>query len=587
MNAQEQEPSYARGETGEELLEATIPAYMKKIVAAFSENLALVDVPGNIRWTYREFWEKTGALARGLRGLGFQRGDRIGIWSVNNPQWLLLQIATARLGIILVNLNPAYRARELSHALRKSRVQGLFFIPGFKTSDYVSIAGEVIPELKTAQPDLSESDPDTTPRRVVLYNPRDIESPDRPLSGLTLWSELMEQGASISDKELDAQENELDRQDTINIQYTSGTTGSPRAVALSHRNILNNAYFAARELGVESADSLCVTVPFYHCFGMVLSNLLIWSRGATLVLPGEYFQPGDVLAAVAQERCSILHGVPTMFLALLEHPDFASFDLSSLRTGIMAGAPCPASLVRRVRREMHLADIRIGYGQTEASPLTHITRKNDDERRQTETVGFNLPFQETKIVDPASGEIVPRGETGEICFRGYHVMKGYYGDPEATSRAIDSSGWLRSGDLGSMEDDGYLKITGRLKDMIIRGGENIYPREIEEFLLEHPDIAEAAVFGVPDEKYGEAVCAWIRPRPGATLSEEDIREYCAGSIAHFKIPKRIRFVEDFPLTVTGKIQKFRMREIETQEARPREEARERRTRRENAVPGRE
>jgi fatty-acyl-CoA synthase len=372
---------------------------------------------------------------------------------------------------------------------------------------------------------------------------------------------VLEEGESITAKQLDEITATLDRDDAINIQYTSGTTGFPKAVVLSHRNILNNAWFSAKALHFSENDRLCIPVPFYHCFGMVLANLLCLSVGACIVIPSEYFEALPILNAVEKERCTALHGVPTMFIAELEHPDFPKLDTSTLRTGIMAGAPCPPPLMKRVMEDLHCREILIGYGQTEASPITHLTHREDSLKRRTETVGINLPHQEVKVVDVDTGKTLPIGESGEICFRGYHIMKGYYGDKEATNKAIDDKGWLHSGDLGAMDADGYLKITGRLKEMIIRGGENIYPREIEDLLFTHPKVAEVAVFGIPDDFYGEVVMAWIKLHEGETATEEEIKEFCKGKITHFKIPKYICFVDEFPMTVTGKLQKFRMREM--------------------------
>jgi fatty-acyl-CoA synthase len=493
-------------------------------------------------------------------GLGFNKGDRVGIWATDNLEWLLLQMATARVGIVLVNINPAYRESELAYALKRSEVQGLFLIPSFRKSDYVAMIAELVPELKGKADDLA---PRELPklRRVVLYDPKGPEHTERPLPGFVTWQEALTAGEKVSPADLDAITESLDIDDAVNIQYTSGTTGFPKAVVLSHHNILNNAYFSAQAMHFTEADRLCVPVPFYHCFGMVLANLLCLSVGACVVIPAEHFDAPAVLHAVEAERCTAVHGVPTMFIAELEHPRFEDFDLSSLRTGIMAGAPCPPALMKRVMEDLHCPEILIGYGETEASPLTHLTSRDDSMERRTETIGTNLPHQEVKIVDTETGKTVGLGETGEICFRGYHVMKGYYGDPEATKKTIDSNGWLYSGDLGAMDADGYVRITGRLKEMIIRGGEKIFPKEIEEFLFGHPKIAQVAVFGVPDPFYGEEVMAWIQLHAGETMSEQDVRDYCKGRIAHFKIPRHIWFVTEFPMTVTGKLQKFRMREI--------------------------
>ena len=542
------------------LLGATIPDHFATVVAVHGEREAVVSLPQRLRLSYAQLAQEVDRLARGLLGLGFGKGDRIGIWSTNNIEWLQLQMATARIGAVLVNINPAYRAQELEYSLRRSEVQGLFLIPSFRSSDYVAMLCELLPELADGGTELRGA---ALPllRRAVLYDPARAERIVRPYPGFTLWQEVLAAGERVTPEQLDAVTATLDRDDPINIQYTSGTTGFPKAVVLTHHNILNNAFFAARAMRFSEQDRLVVPVPFYHCFGMVLANLLCLSVGACEVVACEHFDALQVLEAIQQERCTAIHGVPTMFIAELEHPRFADFDLSSLRTGIMAGAPCPPALMTRVMEDMHCAEILIGYGETEASPLTHLTSPEDSLERRIETVGTNLPYQEVKIVDVRSGQTVPCGEVGEICFRGYHIMRAYYGDRDATRKALDEAGWLRSGDLGSMDADGYVRITGRLKDMIIRGGENVYPAEIEDFLFTHPKVAQVAVFGVPDPFYGEEVMAWVQLRAGETASEDEIREYCRGRIAHFKIPRHIWFVEEFPTTVTGKLQKFRMREI--------------------------
>lgn len=544
------------------LLGATIPEHFAHIADRFPRCEAVVSLPQDRRLNYSELAQGIDQLARGLVGLGFSKGDRIGIWSTNNIEWLLLQMATARIGAILVNINPAYKPRELAYALQRSEVQGLFVIPAFRKSNYVEMLLELIPELGHAQPGKLDNSEFPFLKCIVLYAPECPTETPRPHAGFTLWQELLAAGEKISQEELAGIAATLDRDDPINIQYTSGTTGFPKAVMLSHHNILNNAYFAAREMHFTERDRLCIPVPFYHCFGMVLANLLCLSVGACAVIACEHFDAGQVLQAVAEEKCTALHGVPTMFISELEYPRFAEFDLSTLRTGIMAGAPCPPLLMRQVMEEMHCAEILIGYGETEASPITHLTSRDDSLERRTESVGTNLPHQEVKVVNMETGETVAIGEVGEICFRGYHIMQGYYGDLEATARAINEQGWLHSGDLGSMDGDGYLRITGRLKEMIIRGGENIYPREIEDLIFAHPKVAEVAVFGIPDERYGEELVAWIQLHAGERATVEEIRKFCKGEIAHFKIPKQIRFVDEFPMTVTGKLQKFRMRELE-------------------------
>jgi fatty-acyl-CoA synthase len=419
---------------------------------------------------------------------------------------------------------------------------------------------EMIPELSETSTELQCKDFPHL-RRVVLYDPEDPLKTNRPSPGFTTWADFLAASGSVSVEEMEKVTASLDMDDPINIQYTSGTTGFPKAVFLTHHNILNNAYFAARAMHFKKEDRLCVPVPFYHCFGMVLANLLCLTVGACIVIPCEHFDALAVLSAVEKEKCTAVHGVPTMFIAELEHPRFKDSDLTSLRTGIMAGAPCPPALMRRVMEEMHCGEILIGYGETEASPLTHLTERDDSMERRIETVGKNLPHQEVKVVDVHTGKILPLGQVGEICFRGYHIMKGYYSDPEATHKAIDDNGWLHSGDLGTMDGEGYMQITGRLKEMIIHGGENIYPREIEDFIFTHPKVAEVAVFGIPDEYYGEVVMSWIQLHAGESATEDEILDFCKNNIAHYKIPKYVWFVEEFPMTVTGKLQKFRMREM--------------------------
>jgi fatty-acyl-CoA synthase len=543
------------------LLGETIPEHFASIVKQFPDQEAVVSRHQQRRMNYGEMAEKIDELARGLLGIGFGKGDRIGVWSTNNIEWLLLQMATARIGAVLVNINPAYRPRELAYALQRSEVQGIFTIPAFRSSDYIAMLVELLPELKNSKPTELHSEAFPFLRSVVLYDPANSTATTRPEPGFMLWQEVVQAAEAIELKTLEQISNSLDRDEPINIQYTSGTTGFPKAVVLTHHNILNNAWFSAQAMHFSEQDRLCVPVPFYHCFGMVLANLLCFSVGACLVLPSEHFDPLAVLEAIEAERCTALHGVPTMFIAELEQPDFSRFNLTSLRTGIMAGAPCPPPLMQQVMEELHCSEILIGYGETEASPLTHLTDRADSMERRTGTVGRNLPHQEVKIVNIENGATVALGEVGEICFRGYHIMQGYYGDPEATHKALDEHGWLFSGDLGSMDAEGYVQITGRRKELIIRGGENIYPREIEDVIFSHPKVAEVAVFGIPDEYYGEEIMAWIQPHAGNELDADEIREYCREQLAHFKIPKHIWFVEEFPMTVTGKLQKFRMREI--------------------------
>ncbi len=545
----------------EPLLGLTIPEHFSHIVEKYSDHEAVVSIPQERRLTYRQLSTEVDKLARGLLGMGFNKGERIGIWSTNNIEWLLLQMATARIGVILVNINPAYRPQELAYALQHSEVQGIFVIPSFRSSDYIAMLVGLIPELSNAPSTTLENQDFPKLRKVVVYDPQSPANTQRPHPGFITWAEALSAGDGITQDDLEKVTASLDTDDPINIQYTSGTTGSPKAVILTHHNILNNAWFSARAMHFTENDRLCISVPFYHCFGMVLANLLCLSVGACAVIPSEHFDAEAVLKAVDNERCTAIHGVPTMFIAELEQPTFKEYDLSTLRTGIMAGAPCPPALMKRVMEEMHCREILIGYGETEASPLTHLTSRDDSMQRRVKTVGKNLPHQEVKIVNLENNQTVPLGESGEICFRGYHIMQGYYGDREATAKAIDEQDWLHSGDIGVMDADGYVQITGRLKEMIIRGGENIYPREIEDFIFTHPKVAEVAVFGLPDEFYGEEVMAWIQLHTGEDMTEKEVRNFCKGHIAHFKIPKYIRFVNEFPMTVTGKLQKFRMREM--------------------------
>lgn len=543
------------------LLGVTIPDHFAAIAARYPNNEAVVSIPEHRSLTYAELASVIKRLAKGLVALGFGKGDRIGIWSTNNLQWVVLQMATAEIGAVLVNINPAYRQTELEYVLKTSELQALFLIPAFKSSNYSELISAAVPELADAPADNFRSEAFPWLRRIVLYDPSEPETMHRPAPGFTLWSECIAAAEQTSDRQLETMTANLDIDDPINIQYTSGTTGFPKAVVLTHHNILNNAFFSAQAMHFGSRDRLCIPVPFYHCFGMVLANLLCFSVGATAVIACEHFEAEAVLQAIDQQHCTAVHGVPTMFIAELEHPDFDRFALDTLRTGIMAGAPCPPELMKRVIRDMHCQEILIGYGETEASPLTHLTTREDSLARRTGTVGHNLPHQEVKIISTDDGRTVPLGEIGEICFRGYHIMRGYYGNDAATAKAIDTQGWLHSGDLGSMDQDGYLTITGRLKDMVIRGGENIYPQEIENFLYNHPKVAAVAVFGIPDDFYGEQLVAWLQLRAGEQCSEEEIQKFCYGKIAYYKIPKIIRFVESFPMTITGKLQKYRMREM--------------------------
>lgn len=553
--------SYAHTGGDEPLIGLPIYTFLREEADAWWKREAAVFLQQGIRLTYAEFFERVDEVAAGLLALGVERGDRVGIWATDNLEWILVQIATARVGAILVNINPAYRVRELEHALKAARIQTLFLIPTFRSSRYADMVREVLPEVENCAPDelKGESLPDL--EHVVVYDPAGAMATRRPAAGFLLWKELLALGRNVTKEELDERSNSLDADDPINIQFTSGTTGFPKPVVLTHHNILNNALVVGRQLGFTQWDRLCVPVPFYHCFGMVVSNLCCLARGATIVVPAEHFNPVEVLRAIASERCTALHGVPTMFVAVLEVPDFASYDLSTLRTGIMAGAPCPPELMKRVMGEVGCREILIGFGQTEAAPITHMTRKDDAFEARVYTVGTTSFHQESKVVDPQTGEIVPIGQEGEVCFRGYNVMRGYFDMPEATRDVIDDAGWLHSGDIAVMDQDGYLKITGRLKEMIIRGGENIYPAEIEAYLYEHPKTALVAVFGVPDKKYGEEICAWIQLKEGVDATPEEFQAYVKQGMAHYKVPRHVRLVTEFAMTVTGKMQKFRMREI--------------------------
>ena len=543
------------------LLGVTIPEHFADIVARFPDQIAVISDPQKLQLTYSQLSEQIDQVAKGLISSGFGKGDRIGIWSTNNLQWILIQMATARVGAILVNINPAYRLQELEYALKQARVQCLITIPSFKSSHYLDMLVELCPELQQCQGEniKTEALPDLC--RIIVYDPVAPDQTMIPCTGFTSWQTFIAAAKDTSQNDLDLVTAGLDVDDAINIQYTSGTTGFPKAVVLTHHNILNNAWFSALAMHFDEQDSLCIAVPFYHCFGMVIANLLCFSVGACAVIACEYFDAEAVLKAVEIYHCTALHGVPTMFIAELEHENFKHYQLATLRTGIMAGAPCPPELMQRVMEDMHCPEILIGYGETEASPLTHLTTREDSLQWRTQTVGHNLPYQEVKIINIEDQKTIPIGEAGEICFRGYHIMQGYYNNPEATANAIDAQGWLHSGDLGVMDKDGYISITGRLKDMIIRGGENIYPREIEDFIFTHPKVAEVAVFGVPDEFYGEELVAWIQLHESVHCEEEEIREFCRGKLSHFKIPHYIRFVNEFPMTVTGKLQKYQMRKL--------------------------
>jgi len=528
-------PSYASGLSDVPLLGETIGQNLERTTASYGDREALVELSSGRRWTYAAFNADVDEIARGLMGRGIAKGDRVGIWAPNCAEWTIVQYATAKIGAILVNINPAYRTHELAYALNQSGVKLLVSATEFKTSDYRAMVDEVRPDCAALA--------------AVIY----IGTPD--------WASLVDAAASVTAEELADRMASLSFDDPINIQYTSGTTGFPKGATLSHHNILNNGYFVTETIGFGPDDRLCIPVPFYHCFGMVMGNLGCTTHGACMVIPGPAFDPASALKAVQEERCTGLYGVPTMFIAELGLPDFASYDLSTLRTGIMAGSPCPIEVMKRCVSDMHMAEVAICYGMTETSPVSTQTRRDDDLDRRTSTVGRVMPQVEIKLVDPATGLVVPRGEPGELCTRGYSVMLGYWDEPEKTAEAIDTARWMHTGDLAVMRDDGYVNIVGRIKDMVIRGGENIYPREIEEFLYTHPDIADVQVIGVPDEKYGEELCAWIKLRDGAEpLDAAGVREFATGKLAHYKIPRYVLLVDEFPMTVTGKIRKVEMRE---------------------------
>jgi fatty-acyl-CoA synthase len=526
-------PSYIHGVSDTPLLGETIGENLRRTALRVPDRDALVVPYQKYRATYRELWDQTGVVARALMARGVKKGDRVGLWSPNRYEWVVTQYATARIGAILVNINPAYRSHELEHVLKQSGTALLVIAKGFRQTSYVDIVREVeerCPEHK-----------DT----IVI----DEE-----------WALLAEEAKAVSEAALAAREAELDSDDPINIQYTSGTTGFPKGATLSHHNILNNGYFVARTLKYSEHDRVCIAVPLYHCFGMVMGNLACTTHGAAMVFPGESFEAGSVLKTVQAEHCTSLYGVPTMFIAELDHAEFVKTDFATLRTGIMAGSPCPVEVMKRVQKDMHMPEVTICYGMTETSPVSTQSRVDDPLDKRVATVGSIHPHVEIKVVDPANGRVVPRGTPGELCTRGYSVMLGYWNDAASTRLAIDPGRWMHTGDLAVMDDAGYINIVGRIKDMVLRGGENIYPREIEEFLYNKPEVADVQVIGVPDVKYGEELMAWVRLRPGAKITGDELRQFCAGKIATYKIPRYWKFVDEFPMTVTGKVQKYKMRE---------------------------
>jgi fatty-acyl-CoA synthase len=545
--------SYVHGAADEPLLGQTIGQALERAAGKWADHTALISCAQGIRWTWRELRDHADAFAAGLFALGLRRGDRIGIWSLNRAEWAVTQFATARAGLILVTINPAYRLSELEYALNKAGCAALVTATVFKTSDYIGMVNTLAPELAASVPGRLSAARLPQLRTVVQ-----IGGP--PVPGAIAFDEVAARGGEAERAELRELACQLQFDDPVNIQFTSGTTGLPKGVTLTHHNILNNGYFVGRAMRLTENDRICIPVPLYHCFGMVMGNLASVTSGATMVYPGEGFEPGVTLATVAQEKCTTLYGVPTMFIAELDLPEFSKFDLSSLRTGIMAGAPCPIEVMRRVNEQMNMREVTICYGMTETSPVSFQSSTDDPLDRRVSTVGRIHPHVEVKVVD-LEGHVVPRGERGELCTRGYSVMLGYWDEPEKTADVLDANGWMHTGDIAIIDQEGYCNIVGRIKDMVIRGGENLYPREIEEFLYRHPKIQDVQIFGVADDRYGEELCAWIRLRSGETLTAEEVRAFCQGQIAHNKIPRYVEFVDEFPMTVTGKIQKFLMRDV--------------------------
>ena len=544
--------SYSHGASTKPLIGETLGVNFDAAVKKWGERDALIVRHQNVRWSYLELQEKVNAFAAGLLNLGLEPGDRVGIWSPNNSEWVVVQYATAKAGLILVNINPAYRVAELEYAINKVGCKALILASSFKSSDYVAMVGELAPEISKSTPG------NISCGRLPSLNTL-IQIGGKTNDGYFDFGQIPGLASDKDFERLKDLSDELQFDDPINIQFTSGTTGFPKGATLTHFNVLNNGYFTGEGLKFTSSDKLCVPVPLYHCFGMVLSNVAALTHGAALVYPAEAFDPLTVLETVEAERCTALHGVPTMFIAELGHPNFKEFDLSSLRTGIMAGSPCPIEVMRRVVDEMHCKEMIIAYGMTETSPIITLTETDDPIEKQVTTVGRISPHVEVKIIDDA-GCIVEPGKTGELLSRGYNVMQGYWDDPELTAESIDVAGWMHTGDLATMDEEGFCNIVGRVKDMVIRGGENIYPREIEEYLYRYEKISDVQVFGVPDEKFVEELCAWIILKPEEIATEDDIREFCNGQIAHYKIPRYIRFVDAFPMTITGKVQKFAMRD---------------------------
>lgn len=544
--------SYVNGTSTEPLMYKTIGQALDDAAAQWPDKQGVVVRHQQVRWSFTELNAAANDVAAGLVALGFKPGERIGIWSPNNIEWVVTQFATAKAGLVLVNVNPAYRIGELEYALNKVECKGLIIAERFKTSDYVAMINKLAPELASSEPGQLASAKLPHLKTVICI------SENKP-AGMHCFKDVAGFGGDAQHQELAQLKNKLQPDDPINIQFTSGTTGMPKGATLTHFNIINNGYFVGRAMKLGETDKLCIPVPLYHCFGMVMGVLTCVTTGATMVFPDEAFEPHSVLTAVSEEQCTALHGVPTMFIAELDHAEFSSFDFTHLRTGIMAGAPCPIEVMKRVFKDMNMEEVTIAYGMTETSPVSFQSGTDDPIEKRVSTVGRIHPHVEVKIIDD-EGRVVARGEKGELCTRGYSVMLGYWNDEEKTRESIDDGGWMHTGDLATMDQEGYVNIVGRVKDMIIRGGENVYPREIEEYLFRHPKIQEAAVFGVPDEKYGEQVAAWVTVREGENLSEDEVRTYCKEQIAHYKVPAYIKFVNEFPMTVTGKIQKFVMRD---------------------------
>jgi fatty-acyl-CoA synthase len=549
--------SHDKGATAIPLIEQTIGAYFDAASAKHAAREALVSRHQNDRLTYGELKRRVDAVACSLLRLGLEKGDRVAIWSQNNVEWLLTQHATAKAGLVLVNINPAYRRAELEYAINKVGCRAIVLSPAFKTSNYLEMLNDLAPELGAATPGALKAARLPTLQFVIRLG-------DEQTPGMFNFGDLLAPPSDAEKDRLAALGATLKADEPINIQFTSGTTGNPKGATLTHRNILNNGFFVGEAIRLTEKDRICVPVPLYHCFGMVMANLGALTHGATLVYPAEAFDPLAVLQSVSEERCTTLYGVPTMFIGALDHPDFAKYDMSSLRTGIMAGSPCPIEVMKRVINQMNLREVTIAYGMTETSPVSTQSGVDDSIEHRVSTVGRVQPHVEIKIVD-TDGNTVPRGVTGEFCTRGYSIMRGYWGDIAKTAEAVDGEGWMHTGDLAIMDEDGYCNIVGRIKDMVIRGGENVYPREIEEFLYRHPKIKDVQVVGLPDKKFGEELCAWIVPRENETITEEEVRDFCKGQIAHYKVPRYIKFVDGFPMTVTGKIQKFLIRDQMKQE----------------------